>query len=231
MFPTDRQLFNYMIQELKDSAERRRSRGDKSSLLHKVSQYEKEFNAGLFNLDYIRNFDNIYIDKLMPYYLLSLIFDQLKKYKHIPILPYNRDERRDKNLSILKSCKIYHDVYEKFQYFAFFNVKDSFRLIPKDQDTQDIETVVIPDYREQYILEQWKDIETNTKFVQQNVFNAMLEVSNKISAVAMFQFDDMIFIIPFKKIKSKINSMYKVMNANPIPKIQRLPPIIISQIN
>ena len=210
----DKILFRQMIQNIKDKAPNRRSRGDYNSLLKNAEKYEKEFNQHPFDLEYKKKFFDVYVNDKFPCALIAVIFDRFKKHTGINISKYNREESRDKNLSILKSCKIYHDVYEKFQYFAFERIQGNLRKIPRDQNTPN-ETFDISDELEHFIVEQWKEIKTSTQVVHRNIFEKLLETNHKIYAVVMFQYYNQIFIMPFKRIQA-MNALYEIMETTPI---------------
>ena len=220
--PTDRQLFNYIIQELREQATRMKSKGDISSLLHNTERFESEFNAGQFDLDYVRNFLYQHVEGRIPFYILPIILEQVKKYTGIQIPPYSRDEKRNRNLNILKSCKIYHDFYEKIQYLTFQKILNSSRRIPKEQIIPDEKLEIPPNVRFS-ILDQWNYVAENTRLIHQNIFNTMLQLNPQINGVIMFQFNDLIFIMPFKRLKSK-TLFYELMDTAPIS-IYEIPPL------
>ena len=214
MLRNDILLFQSLIQELRESATRMKSKGDVSSLLHNTEQLEREFYAGLFDLDYIRNFLYQHVESRIPFYILPVILEQVKKYTGIQIPPYSRDEKRNRNLNILKSCKIYHDFYEKFQYLTFQKKSNTSGRITKEQIIPN-EKLDIPSHVRFYIFNQWNYIAENTQIVQQNIFNKLLELNPQINGVIMFQFDDLIFIIPFKRLKANVPT-YILMDTAPI---------------
>ena len=206
----DENTFRQLIQEIQNQTLKVSSKADKTSLLNNVKYYEYAFNQGLFDLDYLRNFYDIYFKNKIPMYLISLIFDHIKKYTDIAISPYNRDERRNQNLNILKSCMIYHHVFEHFLYFAYLKNPNG-RQVPEIPD----ETLDIPIETQNYIVDQWNHITENTQLVHQNIVNELCRINDRIYGVIMFQFYNLIFILPIKKIRSPQLKL-KIIDTKPI---------------
>ena len=209
--------FRQLIQEIKNQASKLSAKMNKNSLLQNAQYYENAFNQGLFDLDYL-NFYNEKVENKIPFYLIPQIVDIVKNYTGINITPYTRDERKNKNLNILKSCMIYHHVFEQFKYFAYTRNFPG-KLVPKiPNETLDIPTVI-----QNYILDQWNHITENTQLVHQNIFNILCQLNDRIHGVIMFQFYNLIFIIPITRSGSMPNIISKIIDTNPIP-IPGIPP-------
>ena len=203
-FPqNDLPLFQELIHEIEGNASRRTKEGDKNSLLHNVQMYKYAFNKGMFDFDYIRNFHDKYVEGKIPFQLIPKIFDQVKKYTGINITSYNREERRDRVCSILKGCMIYRDVYEHFKDFTF--KRDVHRKITKDQDIPN-ETLDIPNELKDYILQNWGGLGID-------VLNSLITINPNVYGVIMFQFYNLIFVIPVKR----IGLVWKIIDTEPIP--------------
>ena len=199
------------------------------SIMNLIIDYEVAFKNHFFDLDYIRNFFNRYVEKKMPLFLIPLIFDKVKKYTGIDIPPYNRYERNDRNLNILKSCMIYHEVYEHFKNFAFVKTLNLVE-ITHDQDIPN-ETLDIPYEIKIDILTKWIRIATNQEpyIAQMNIVNELCRLNNRIYGVVMFEFHNLLFIIPVKRIKLTANVTYKIIDIKPIPLPNAQPPPQVPQ--
>ena len=207
--------FKIITDGIRERALKRKWKGDKTSLLRNLEQYINDYNAGLFTLEYKYRFFDLYVDnRRMPHDTIPLIFEELKRCEHLRIPSYKREETRDSSFNILKSCKIYNQTFGKFEYFAFLK-SDRSRIIPNKLNQKN-ETHVFSPEEITFIVDQWKDIKTNQIKVQNDIFTMLLRSNIKISDAAMFQFEQKIYIIPFKRI-SKRNTFNDPLHTQPIP--------------
>ena len=207
--------FARLIELIRKKAEGRKFNGDRTSLLRQAQAYEKAYNEGCFNLDYIHNFYHIFVEnKKLPDNLIPVIFGELKRLTGLNIDSYNRDELRDSNLNSLKSCKIYNNVFAKFKYFTFIKSHDNSRVIPSSLNQRNEEFDMSAEL-ESFIATQWENIESNQEAVQRAIFAKLLESDEKISDAVMFEFENQIFIMPFKKIQYK-NKKHEILKTHAI---------------
>ena len=211
---SDAEEFHRMIEQITMQAVGRSFNGDRTSLLRHAHGYETDYNEGRFNLDYIHNFYNIFVKGKFPDNLIPVIFEEVKRCTGLNIDSYNRDELRDSNLNKLKSCKIYNDVFAKFKYFTFLKSRDNTRVIPSSLNQRNDEFNMSPEL-ESFIASQWENIESNQEAVQRAIFAQLLASDEKISDVAMFEFENQIYIMPFKKIQYR-NKKHEILKTHAI---------------
>ena len=216
-------LRNLIIRSKRDAI---RSR-EMDSIMSLIIDYENGLKNHYFDLDFVKNFFNKYVFGEMPSCLIPLIFDQVKKYTGIDIPPYNRFERTDKSLIILKSCMIYHEVYEHFKNFAFVLNTNALNIVEITHD-QDIpnETLEIPYELKIGILTKWNMIATDPEpfLIYASILKGLYRLNDRIYGVIMFEFRNLIFIIPVKKIKLTAKVTYKIIDIKPIPIPKTQPP-------
>ena len=205
----DLRKLRQMIEEIKEYAASITTEGAQNSLLSNIKSYEYALDNGLLDFDYVNNFFNPYVDNKIPLSLIPAIFDHVKKYTGINITPYKRDERLNRNCNILKSCMIYHQFFEHFQNFIF--VKDDRVVVPKNQDVPN-EKLNIPNAIKDYILQNWEH-----GINPQAIIDSLRQLKLRIYGVIMFQFYNLIFVLPIKRIGTKNKNICKIIDTRPIP--------------
>ena len=167
MYPTTSQdvEFHLIVSNVYNKTNRKFD-ADSKSLLRTLQIHINDYNARPFNFDYIHKFFDVYFSpKNISFKYIPLIFEELNRWTQLGISNYKRDEKRDNDLHILKSSKIYPQVYAKFKHFNIIRSPNGTRYTHPSLNQINDEYSFSPEL-ESFISSEWEKIETEQQRIK-----------------------------------------------------------------